>query len=125
MINHKILLIGTGTMNCKLPYIRFHLVMKTIIFCPSVRVVSEKNNVELHIMKQTMAVNDKSQMCAIYNGLEKIYTLVKFEVKTLVDLKELLSDYKSKSYNTLGNFSMVQLHPLLLFYDVICLASVQ
>ena len=25
-------------------------------------------------MKQTMTVDGKSQMCAIYNGLEKIYT---------------------------------------------------
>ena len=49
-------------------------------------------------MKQTTTtVNDKSQMCAIYNGLGKIYTLllVKFEVKTLGDLKELLSDIVS------------------------------
>ena len=51
-------------------------------------------------MKQTTTtLNDKSQMCAIYNGLEKIYRytllLVKFEVKTLRDLKELLSDIVS------------------------------
>ena len=46
-------------------------------------------------MKQTTPTVNKSQICAIYNGLEKIYTLVKFEVKTLGDLKELLSDIVS------------------------------